>query len=50
VHGPVHLEGEGRRAPRGGAKKVIISAPGEKDVDATIVYGVNHSTLKAPTR
>ena len=31
----------------GGAKKVIISAPGEKDVDATIVYGVNHGTLKA---
>ena len=31
----------------GGAKKVIISAPGEKDVDATIVYGVNHQTLKA---
>jgi glyceraldehyde 3-phosphate dehydrogenase len=32
---------------QGGAKKVIISAPGEKDVDATIVYGVNHNTLKA---
>jgi glyceraldehyde 3-phosphate dehydrogenase len=31
----------------GGAKKVIISAPGEKDVDATIVYGVNHRSLKA---
>ena len=31
----------------GGAKKVVISAPGEKDVDATIVYGVNHGTLKA---
>lgn len=30
-----------------GAKKVIISAPGGKDVDATIVYGVNHNTLKA---
>jgi glyceraldehyde 3-phosphate dehydrogenase len=30
-----------------GAKKVIISAPGGKDVDATIVYGVNHRTLKA---
>ncbi|RAU17045.1 type I glyceraldehyde-3-phosphate dehydrogenase [Nitrincola tibetensis] len=29
-----------------GAKKVIISAPGT-DVDATIVYGVNHSTLRA---
>jgi glyceraldehyde 3-phosphate dehydrogenase len=30
-----------------GAKKVIISAPGAKDVDATVVYGVNHKTLKA---
>ena len=30
-----------------GAKKVLISAPGEKDVDATVVYGVNHSVLKA---
>jgi glyceraldehyde 3-phosphate dehydrogenase len=29
-----------------GAKKVLISAPG-KNVDATIVYGVNHHTLKA---
>lgn len=30
-----------------GAKKVIISAPGEKDVDNTIVFGVNDNTLKA---
>jgi glyceraldehyde 3-phosphate dehydrogenase len=30
-----------------GAKKVIISAPGDKDVDRTIVYGVNHQSLKA---
>ena len=29
----------------GGAKKVIISAPGGADVDATVVYGVNHQTL-----
>ncbi|HRD69359.1 MAG TPA: type I glyceraldehyde-3-phosphate dehydrogenase [Legionella sp.] len=29
-----------------GAKKVLISAPG-KQVDATIVYGVNESTLKS---
>ena len=27
-----------------GAKKVIVSAPGQ-DMDATIVYGVNHQTL-----
>jgi len=32
---------------KGGAKKVIISAPGGKDVDATIVFGVNHNVLKA---
>jgi glyceraldehyde 3-phosphate dehydrogenase len=31
----------------GGAKKVIISAPGGKDVDATIVFGVNEGTLEA---
>ena len=30
-----------------GAKKVIISAPGGKDVDGTVVYGVNHGTLRA---
>src|SRR5580698_8618301 len=30
-----------------GAKKVVISAPGGDDVDATIVYGVNHNVLKA---
>ena len=29
-----------------GAKKVLISAPG-KGVDATVVYGVNHSVLKS---
>ena len=32
---------------KAGAKKVIISAPGGKDVDGTIVFGVNHQTLKA---
>jgi glyceraldehyde 3-phosphate dehydrogenase len=32
---------------KGGAKKVIISAPGGKDVDGTVVYGVNHHTLTA---
>ena len=30
-----------------GAKKVIISAPGGADVDATVVYGVNHDILKS---
>ncbi len=32
---------------QGGARKVVISAPGGSDVDATIVYGVNHDRLKA---
>ena len=31
----------------GGAKKVIISAPGDKDVDGTFVFGVNHDQLRA---
>jgi glyceraldehyde 3-phosphate dehydrogenase len=30
-----------------GAKKVIISAPGAKDVDATVVYGVNQNVLSS---
>jgi len=30
-----------------GAKKVIISAPGEKDVDGTFVFGVNDDKLTA---
>ena len=30
-----------------GAKKVLVSAPGDKDVDATVVYGVNQNVLKA---
>ena len=32
---------------RAGAKKVVISAPAGKDIDATVVYGVNHDTLKS---
>ena len=32
---------------KGGARRVVISAPGGEDVDATIVYGVNHQTLKS---
>jgi glyceraldehyde 3-phosphate dehydrogenase len=32
---------------KAGAKKVIISAPGGSDVDATVVYGVNHHILKS---
>ena len=30
-----------------GAKKVIISAPGDKDVDGTFVFGVNEDKIKA---
>ena len=30
-----------------GAKKVIISAPGGSDIDATVVFGVNEGDLKA---
>jgi glyceraldehyde 3-phosphate dehydrogenase len=32
---------------KGGAKKVVISAPGGEDVDATIVYGVNDQVLRS---
>lgn len=35
-----------QRHLRGGAKRVLISAPG-KNADNTIVYGVNHETLRA---
>ncbi len=31
----------------GGAKKVIISAPGGSDIDGTYVFGVNHGSIKA---
>jgi len=31
----------------GGAKKVLISAPGGSDIDATVVFGVNEDVLKA---
>ncbi|MGA8705888.1 MAG: type I glyceraldehyde-3-phosphate dehydrogenase [Steroidobacteraceae bacterium] len=31
----------------GGAKRVVISAPGGDDVDATVCFGVNHQVLKA---
>ncbi|MCY4245034.1 MAG: type I glyceraldehyde-3-phosphate dehydrogenase [Gammaproteobacteria bacterium] len=32
---------------KAGAGKVVISAPGGADVDATVVYGVNHGILRA---
>ncbi len=30
----------------GGAKKVLFSQPAEGDVDATLVYGINHTSLE----
>jgi glyceraldehyde 3-phosphate dehydrogenase len=35
---------------RAGARKVVISAPAKGEVDATVVYGVNHKTLKSSDR
>ena len=32
---------------KAGARKVVISAPGGADVDATVVYGVNHQILRS---
>ena len=41
------FKGREKCAPhfKAGAKKILISAPGDKDVDATVVYGVNHDIL-----
>ncbi|MCB1733203.1 MAG: erythrose-4-phosphate dehydrogenase, partial [Halieaceae bacterium] len=33
-----------------GARRVLFSQPGEPDVDATVVYGVNHQALRADHR
>jgi D-erythrose 4-phosphate dehydrogenase len=33
-----------------GAARVLISNPAQSDVDATIIYGVNHHTLRAADR
>ncbi|MCG6236971.1 erythrose-4-phosphate dehydrogenase [Vibrio diabolicus] len=38
VDGQAHIEA--------GAKKVLFSHPGANDIDNTIIYGVNHETLK----
>ncbi len=34
----------------GGAKKVLFSQPAESDVDATLVYGINHTTMADDAR
>jgi D-erythrose 4-phosphate dehydrogenase len=35
---------------RGGARRVLFSQPAQADVDATIVFGINHRTLAAEHR
>lgn len=47
MHRLFHHQGSASAHIRAGAKKVIISAPGGKDVDATVVFGVNQNVLKA---
>jgi len=41
---------DAQRHLRAGARKVLFSHPAEPDVDATIVYGVNHLQLKPEHR
>jgi glyceraldehyde 3-phosphate dehydrogenase len=51
MHGPLHAQGESRRAcPLRRREEGHHLGAGEKDVDRTVVFGVNHQTLKAPTR
>ncbi|WP_421620877.1 type I glyceraldehyde-3-phosphate dehydrogenase [Alkalilimnicola ehrlichii] len=38
---------QAERHLRAGARKVLISAPGGPEVDATVCYGVNHDILRA---
>jgi glyceraldehyde 3-phosphate dehydrogenase len=45
MHGSFCQQGESRRAYYG-AKKVIISSPGQ-EVDNTVVFGVNHQSLRS---
>ncbi|WP_130099440.1 erythrose-4-phosphate dehydrogenase [Siccibacter turicensis] len=42
AHGLAHIEA--------GAKKVLFSHPGASDLDATVVYGVNHCDLRPEHR
>ena len=41
-HGEAHI--------RAGAKKVLFSHPGSSDLDATVVFGVNHDELRTEHR
>ena len=47
MHGLLHDQGKGRRAHQGRRQEGHHLGPGGKDVDATVVYGVNHGVLKA---
>ncbi|RSD30857.1 erythrose-4-phosphate dehydrogenase [Vibrio pectenicida] len=40
-------QADGQEHIKAGAKKVLFSHPGSHDLDNTIIYGVNHDTLKA---
>ncbi|GAM67381.1 D-erythrose-4-phosphate dehydrogenase [Vibrio sp. JCM 19236] len=40
-------QADGQQHIKAGAKKVLFSHPGSQDLDNTIIYGVNHDTLRA---
>ena len=40
-------QADGQEHIKAGAKKVLFSHPGASDLDNTIIYGVNHESLKA---
>src|SRR5260363_41813 len=46
MHGFIYQQSESTGASAGWREKSDISAPGGADVDATVVYGVNHHTLR----
>jgi len=41
---------EGKQHLAQGAKRVLFSQPGAQDLDATIIYGINHHTLTSDHR
>ena len=43
-------QADGQEHIKAGAKKILFSHPGAHDLDNTIIYGVNHHTLKAEHR